>query len=117
MIVRNGTYFGIAIPQMFHPGSEVDMELIGEHLRLVESLGYQSAWVQDQTIGTMQTLDPLVLLAHAAACTRVMKLGVSDGRRVDGCRWKLHGGVQREHSQVTRVFSCVRARPSALCHE
>ena len=77
MLISKGTRFGIAMPQMFHAGTTVDVAMVGEHLRLVESLGYESAWVQDQSTGTMQVLDPLTLLAHAASCTKVVKLGVS----------------------------------------
>jgi len=77
MLDHDGTRFGIAVAQMFPRGTPVDLELVREHLRTCEALGYESAWVQDQTVGTMQTLDPLTLLAYAATVTERMRLGVS----------------------------------------
>ena len=76
MLAKGKTRFGIAIPQMF-PGGSIDMSLVSEHLRQAESLGYESVWVQDQVIGSMPTLDPVSLLAYAAAITSKVKLGVS----------------------------------------
>ena len=77
MLEKNGTRFGIAIPQTFEVGAPVDLALIDEHLRRTESLGYESTWAQDASLGTMQTLDPLTLLARAASVTQRMRLGVS----------------------------------------
>ena len=77
MLEKNGTRFGIAIPQTFEIGAPVDLDLIDQHLRRTEALGYESTWTQDGPLGTMQTLDPLTLLAHAAGVTERMGLGVS----------------------------------------
>lgn len=77
MLEKNGTRFGIAIPQTFDVGEPVDLELIDRHLRRTEALGFESTWTQDGALGTMQTLDPLTLLAHASGATEKMALGVS----------------------------------------
>ena len=57
MLAGKKTKVGIAVPQMF-PYGPVDMGFVEEHLRLVESLGYDSVWTQDSVLGTMDTLDP-----------------------------------------------------------
>lgn len=76
MLTRDNTRFGIAIPQMF-PDGNVDMNLVSDHLRHVESLGYESAWVQDQMLGSMYTLEPFTLMTYASTVTTSMKLGTS----------------------------------------
>ena len=43
----------------------------------MESLGFDSVWTHDQAIGTIQTLDPFVLLACAAKHTTKVRLGIS----------------------------------------
>ena len=67
---------GIAVPQTF-PDGPFDISIIEENLKLVESLGFDSVWTHDQAIGTIQTLDPFVLLACAARHTKRVKLGIS----------------------------------------
>ena len=69
MLAGKKTKVGIAVPQMF-PYGPVDMGFVEEHLRLVESLGYDSVWTQDSVLGTMDTLDPFTLLAYASTVTR-----------------------------------------------
>ena len=76
MLTRGNTRFGIAIPQMF-PDGKIDMNLVSTHLKRVESLGYESAWVQDQMIGDMTTIEPFTLLTFASTVTTSMKLGTS----------------------------------------
>lgn len=72
----NKLRFGIAIPQTFPDGS-INVPLVADHLRQAESLGYDSAWVLEQTIGPMPSLEPLTLVAYAAACTSRLKLGIA----------------------------------------
>ena len=76
MLIGEKTRVGIAIPQMF-PDGPIDMALVSNHLKRVESLGYDSGWVQDGVMGTMQTLDPFTLLAYSTTFTKKIKLGVS----------------------------------------
>lgn len=66
----------MAVPQTF-PDGPFDISIIEENLRLVESLGFDSVWAHDQAIGTIQTLDPFVLLACVARHTTRVKLGIS----------------------------------------
>ena len=67
--------FGIGVPQ----GSAVaaDPALLRGFLGRVESLGYDSAWVLEQPIGAAPTLEPLQLLAFAAALTDRVRLGTA----------------------------------------
>ena len=53
------------------------MNLVSAHLKHVESLGYESAWTQDQMIGVMPMLEPFTLMTFASTVTTTMKLGVS----------------------------------------
>ncbi|MFQ5934210.1 MAG: LLM class flavin-dependent oxidoreductase [Dehalococcoidia bacterium] len=76
MLTKGKTRFGIAVPQMFPDGS-IDVALISQHLKQAESLGYESAWVQDQVTGDMPTLEPFTLLPYASTVTAKMKLGIS----------------------------------------
>ncbi|MEE9324602.1 MAG: LLM class flavin-dependent oxidoreductase [Dehalococcoidia bacterium] len=68
--------FGIAIPQMF-PAGRTDSGFIVNFLRRVESLGYDSVWVQEQILGVMPTLDPIPLLSYASAFSGQLKLGTA----------------------------------------
>lgn len=65
--------YGIAIPQIF-PGGKIDAGYIGDFLRKVEALGYHSVWVQENTLGRANALDPVLLLTYAAALTTRVKL-------------------------------------------
>lgn len=67
---------GIAIPQDFMTGP-VDMELIRDYLGRADSLAYDSLWVQEQIVGTVPILEPVTLLAYAAALTSRLRLGTS----------------------------------------
>lgn len=76
MLAGKKAKVGIAVPQMF-PYGPVDMGLVEKHLRLVESLGYDSVWTQDSVLGTMDTLDPFTLLAFASTVTERVMMGIS----------------------------------------
>ena len=76
IVIGKRTKVGIAVPQTF-PDGPFDISVIGENLRLVESLGFDSVWTHDQAIGAIQTIDPFVLLAYAARHTTNLKLGIS----------------------------------------
>jgi len=64
--------FGIAIPQGSDAGS--DPATLRRFLARAEDLPYSSAWVLEQPIGVAPTLDPLSLLAFAAAVTDRLRL-------------------------------------------
>ena len=68
--------FGIALPQVFYPGS-VDMALVGSFVPRAEALGFESFWVQERIIGGVDSLEPLNLLSYVAALTHSAKLGTS----------------------------------------
>ena len=65
---------GVAIPQTFGDRS-VEPRRIADFLRRAEALGFHSAWVVEQILGDMASLEPVDLLAYAAALTERMRLG------------------------------------------
>ena len=67
---------GIAIPQDFLDGP-LETTRLHTFLTRAEALGYESAWVQEQIVGTAPILEPLTLLSYAAALTRTIRLGTS----------------------------------------
>jgi probable F420-dependent oxidoreductase len=67
---------GIAIPQVFTEGA-VDVPWLQTFLSRAEGLGYDSAWVQEQIVGSVSVLEPVTLLTYAAALTRSLRLGSS----------------------------------------
>lgn len=67
---------GIAIPQDLIDGS-LDVHFLQTYLARAETLGYESAWVQEQILGTVPILEPVTLLTYAAALTRTLRLGTS----------------------------------------
>lgn len=73
---RSGVDFGIGIPQV-QAGHPADVEKLHRFLAQAEELGFGSAWVLEQPIGTVPTLEPVTLLAHAAAVTRRIRLGTA----------------------------------------
>lgn len=68
--------FGIAVPQ-----SAADHDsLVADGARFVRSAeewGFDSLWVQEQTLGTDPSLEPVVHLAHVAALTTSIRLGTA----------------------------------------
>jgi probable F420-dependent oxidoreductase len=67
---------GIAIPQDFID-EPLDIPFLHRYLSRAEALGYESAWVQEQIVGTVPILEPVTLLTYAAALTRQLRLGTS----------------------------------------
>src|SRR5687768_10700779 len=57
---------GIAIPQDYINGP-IDIPSLQTFLSRAEAFGYESAWVQEQIVGTVPTLEPVTLLSYAAA--------------------------------------------------
>jgi len=66
--------FAISIPQFVEDGS-FDPDLMQGFLERAEALGFESAWTQEQVLGTMPNLGPLETMAYAAACTSTIRLG------------------------------------------
>ena len=67
---------GVAIPQDFI-NKPVDLPFLHTYLSRAEALGYESAWVQEQIVGSVPILEPVTLLTYAAALTRKLRLGTS----------------------------------------
>jgi probable F420-dependent oxidoreductase len=65
---------GVAIPQTILSG-RVDARGIREFLARAEALGFESAWVVEQILGSIRSLEPVTLLTYAAACTTRIRLG------------------------------------------
>jgi probable F420-dependent oxidoreductase len=68
--------FGLALPQVFAE-SPPDPGLITTFAVEAEAAGFDSLWVQSQLIGRSAVLDPITLLAFAAASTSTVGLGAS----------------------------------------
>jgi len=70
------TEFAVALPQTF-PGRPVDARLVQDYAVRAEALGFQGAWVVEQILGGIPSLEPVTLLAYAAAVTTRLRLGVA----------------------------------------
>ena len=68
--------FAIALPQI-SSGPRMDTGALQTFLDRVEGLGYDSVWAQEQILGAAGSLEPVTLLAYAAARTRRVRLGVA----------------------------------------
>jgi probable F420-dependent oxidoreductase len=66
--------FAIAIPQFYADG-EFDPAAFQYYLGRAEELGFDSAWTQEQLLGTWNQLAPIETMTYAAACTRRLRLG------------------------------------------
>jgi probable F420-dependent oxidoreductase len=68
--------FAINIPQYVVDGS-FEPDAFRVHLTRAEALGFESAWVQEQVLGSIPHVAPLELMTYAAACTERIRLGCS----------------------------------------
>ncbi|KAA9166094.1 LLM class flavin-dependent oxidoreductase [Amycolatopsis acidicola] len=68
--------FAISIPQFVADG-EFDPAAFRAYVQRAEALGFHSGWTQEQILGTMPHLSPLVTMTYAAACTDTLRLGCS----------------------------------------
>ncbi|MQA10806.1 MAG: LLM class flavin-dependent oxidoreductase [Pseudonocardiaceae bacterium] len=66
--------FGISIPQFVADG-EFNPSAFSAYLARAEALGFDSAWTQEQVLGTMPHLGPIETMTYAAACTQRLRLG------------------------------------------
>lgn len=64
----------MSIPQ-FHADGEFDPSAFRAYLARVEQLGFDSAWTQEQALGSKPQLGPVETIAYAAACTERLRLG------------------------------------------
>jgi len=64
----------IAIPQTFVTG-RVEPTRLRDFLGRAEALGFHSAWVVEQIMGRVASLEPVALLAYAVAHTSRLRLG------------------------------------------
>ena len=72
--MRSRIELAVSIPQTF-PGRPADPDLIRKYLARAEALGFHSAWVVEQIVGAIPSLEPIELLTYAAAVTTRMRLG------------------------------------------
>jgi len=72
--VPTGVRLGISIPQTLLAGA-FDARALRAFLTRAEGLGFESAWVVEQILGSIKSLEPLTLLTYAAACTERLRLG------------------------------------------
>ncbi len=66
--------FAIAVPQLCSDG-EFDPVGFRGYLARAEELGFDSAWAQEQTLGSSPLLAPIETMTYAAACTERLRLG------------------------------------------
>jgi probable F420-dependent oxidoreductase len=66
--------FAIAIPQFYADG-EFSPAAFRAYLTRAEELGFDSAWTQEQLLGSWNQLAPIEAMTYAAACTERLRLG------------------------------------------
>lgn len=66
--------FGIAMPQFVREGG-FDPPAFRRFLTRAEALDFESAWTQEQVLGTMSNLGAIEAMTYAAACTERLRLG------------------------------------------
>jgi probable F420-dependent oxidoreductase len=66
--------FAIAIPQFYADG-EFGPAAFRAYLTRAEELGFDSAWAQEQLLGSWNQLAPIEAMTYAAACTQRLRLG------------------------------------------
>ena len=66
----------VSIPQTF-PDRPVEPRAIRDYLARAEALGFHSAWVVEQVLGRIPSLEPVELLTWASAMTERIRLGTA----------------------------------------
>ncbi|MEV4314595.1 LLM class flavin-dependent oxidoreductase [Actinocrispum sp. NPDC049592] len=64
------TQFAISLPQ-----AEFDPGAFRAFVTRAEELGFDSAWTQEQVLGSAPRLGPVEVMTYAAACTTTLRLG------------------------------------------
>ncbi len=72
--MKSSIDLAVSIPQTFS-GRPVDPGFIRTYLTRAEALGFHSAWVVEQIVGSIPSLEPIELLTYTAAVTSRMRLG------------------------------------------
>ena len=73
---RHGVRWAVGIPQTWTAGG-IDRPKIRRFLERADALGFESAWVVEQVLGAIPSLDAVELLAWAAAVTERIRLGTA----------------------------------------
>jgi probable F420-dependent oxidoreductase len=76
MLTKSGLRLGMGLPQGV-VGGRADTRLTRAFATRAEQLGYADLWLTDNLLGGRPHLEPVTLLAYAAACTERIRLGVS----------------------------------------
>src|SRR5215216_3552850 len=76
MVTASGLRLGIGLPQSMGGGT-ADTGLIRQFATRAEQFGYADLWLTDNLLGGRPHLEPVTLLAYAAACTERIRRGVS----------------------------------------
>jgi len=66
--------FAINIPQHVDDGT-FDPAALRAYLSRAEALGFESAWVQEQVLGSLPHVSPIELMSYAAACSDRLRIG------------------------------------------
>ncbi|MEV0401594.1 LLM class flavin-dependent oxidoreductase [Actinoallomurus sp. NPDC050550] len=66
--------FAISIPQAFGDG-EFEPGAFRDFLARAEQVGFDSAWTQEQVLGSAPRFSPIETMTYAAACTERLRLG------------------------------------------
>jgi probable F420-dependent oxidoreductase len=66
--------FAISIPQHVDDGT-FDPAALRAYLSRAEAIGFESAWVQEQVLGSIPHVSPIELMSYAAACSDRLRLG------------------------------------------
>ncbi len=74
--MKSSIELAVSIPQTF-AGRPVDPTFIRSYLARAETLGFHSAWVVEQIVGSIPSLEPIELLTYAAAVTTRIRLGTA----------------------------------------
>lgn len=74
--MKSSIELAVSIPQTF-AGRPLDPSFIRNYLARAETLGFHSAWVVEQIVGSIPSLEPIELLTYAAAVTTRMRLGTA----------------------------------------
>lgn len=72
--MSTGVELAVAIPQTSVDGT-IDRGRVREFLGRADRLGFHSAWVVEQIVGRIPSLEPVELLTYAAALTERLRLG------------------------------------------
>jgi probable F420-dependent oxidoreductase len=76
VLTNSGLRLGIGLPQLF-PNDAINTNVIQRFAQRAEELGYEDLWLSESILGARGVLEPVTLLAYAAACTTRIRLGVS----------------------------------------